>query len=96
MRTIWRKQPGWFAKLAQGYADRDDDDAATAPRDVFAHVAADRRQLFARAIGDLRRLATAGSIQARCLECGGLGPSASDGADAKLLDMVLARVGIGG
>ena len=88
------KQPGWFAKLAQGFADRDDD--AAVPRDVFAHVAADRRQLFARAIGDLQRLATAGSIQARCLECGGLGPSASDGADAKLLDLVLARVGFGG
>ena len=92
------KQPGWFAKLAQGYADRDDDAALSrgAPRDVVAHVAADRRQLFARALGDLQRLAMAGSIQARCLECGGLGPSASDGADAKLLDLVLAKVGFGG
>ena len=93
------KQPGWFAKLAQGYADRDDDDAALPrdiPRDVFARVAAERRQLFARALGDLQRLAVAGSIQARCLECDGMGPAASDGADAKLLDLVLARIGFGG
>ncbi|WP_174287394.1 signal peptide peptidase SppA [Sphingomonas bacterium] len=88
------KQPGWFATIARDFADQDDD--ATVPHDVFARIAADRRQLFAHALGDLQRLAMAGSIQARCLECGGMGPTSTDAADAKLLDLVLARVGFGG
>ncbi len=87
------KKPGWASAIASSFADRDDDDSTTGG-DAFARIAAERRGVLARAIGDMRRLATAGSIQARCLECGGLGPSDSQGADAKLLDLLLARVGL--
>ena len=85
------KQPGWIAQLAQGLGGGGDEDEAGG--DVFAHVAAAQRGLLARALGDMRRLAAGGSIQARCLECGGLGPSAPAPGDARLLDLVLARFG---
>ena len=42
---------------------------------------------------DVARLAKGGSVQARCLECGGLGPMARPG-DARLLDMLIARLGL--
>ncbi|WP_374944496.1 signal peptide peptidase SppA [Sphingomonas sp.] len=87
------KEPGWASKLAQSFTRDDDDDAGAPAGDVFARVAADRRAVLAQAVGDVRRLATGGSIQARCLECGGLGPSPSAGADARLLDVVLAKLG---
>ncbi|MGA1799511.1 signal peptide peptidase SppA [Sphingomonas sp. 4RDLI-65] len=86
------KKPGFLATIAQDFGkDGADDDAGGG--DAFAHVAADRRQMLARAVGDMKRLATSGSIQARCLECGGMGPTASGLDDAKLLDLLLARIG---
>ena len=90
------KEPGFAAQLAASFADRDDDDASedATGGDVFARIAADRRGLLAQALGDVKRLAMAGSVQARCLECGGLGPSDTAGADARLLDLILARVGL--
>ncbi|WP_242097246.1 signal peptide peptidase SppA [Sphingomonas sp. CROZ-RG-20F-R02-07] len=89
------KQPGWAAKLARSIADRDDDgDASRGSDDLFGRAAADQRATLARALGDAKRLVSTGSIQARCLECGGLGPSARDADDATLLNLVLARVGL--
>ena len=61
---------------------------------MFARIAAERRGLLAQALGDVKCLATAGSVQVRCLECGGLGPSDTAGSDARLLDLILARVGL--
>jgi protease-4 len=87
------KQPGWAAQLAAELNDRDDDDAA-AGGDVFARVAADRRALLGQVLGDVKRLAAGGSIQARCLECGGFGPSAAPIGDARLLDLVMAKLGL--
>ncbi|HEU0067336.1 MAG TPA: signal peptide peptidase SppA, partial [Sphingomonas sp.] len=89
------REPGWAAKLATSLRGGDDDDDAQEPAgDIFAHIAADRRAMLARALGDVRRMAAGGSIQARCLECGGLGPSAGGGSDARLLDVMLARFGL--
>ncbi|RZM05585.1 MAG: S49 family peptidase, partial [Sphingomonas sp.] len=85
------KQPGWAAQLAQSLADQEEDQAGGG--DVFARVAGDRRALLGRALGDVRRLASAGSVQARCLECGGFGPVAPAAGDARLLDLLLARIG---
>ena len=85
------KQPGWAAQLAQSLAEQEDDKAGGG--DVFARVAGDRRALLGRALGDVRRLASAGSVQARCLECGGFGPSAPTVGDARLFDLLLARIG---
>ncbi|HVF95382.1 MAG TPA: signal peptide peptidase SppA [Sphingomonas sp.] len=87
------KKPGWAAGLAAALADKEEDEDATGS-DVFARIAAERRGVVARALGDIRRLATSGSIQARCLECGSLGPSTAGGGDARLLDLVLARFGL--
>ena len=85
------KKPSWTADLAQAFGDDEDDEDATSG-DVFAHVAAAQRDLLARALGDVKRLASAGSIQARCLECGGLGPVTPAPGDASFLDMLLARL----
>ena len=88
------KQPDWWAQFVSSWSGGDDEDDATAGGDAFAQVAAAQRQLVARALGDVRRLATAGSIQARCLECGGLGPATPAPGDARLLDVVLTRLGL--
>ena len=84
------KEPNWWAKLAAGFGSDDEDEAGG---DVFAHAAAAQRSLVARALGDVRRLAAGGSVQARCLECGGMGPVTPAAGDARLLDLVLARIG---
>ncbi len=93
--AVWlEKEPGWAAKLAASFGGNDDDDQGAAPGgDAFAQVAGTQRDLLARALGDMKRLATAGSVQARCLACGGLGPTTPQPGDAKLLDWLLARVG---
>ena len=87
------KGPSWAARLAQGLAG-DDEDAGAPAGDAFARMAGERRALLAQALGDVRRLTRGGSIQARCLECGGLGPSTATAADASLLDLVLAKLGL--
>lgn len=85
------KPPGFLAKLASDFDSGDDEDMTGT--DAFGRIALERRQMVARALGDMQRLTTAGSIQARCLECGGIGPGAGDVGDARLLDLLLARIG---
>lgn len=87
------KEPSWAAQLAQSFAGQEEEDAGVS-RDAFARIAADRRALLGRALGDVKRLATGGSIQARCLECAGLGPVTGSAGDARLLDLLLARIGL--
>jgi protease-4 len=89
------KKPGFATEIARSLGNRDDD-AADTGSDVFAYVGAQQRALLAQALGDARRIARTGSIQARCLECGGLGPSPTAASDARLLDLVLARLGLAG
>jgi protease IV len=86
----WRK---FFAGLAGG--DDKDDDWADSPTgdDALARIAAERRALVAQALGDMRKLATGGSVQARCLECAGMGPALPSRADLSLFEMLLARLG---
>jgi len=88
------RQPGWAAQIARSLGEDDEDDDAAAGGDAFARVAAEQRGLALRALGDVRRLAGAGSIQARCLACAGLGPVTPTGSDTRLLDLVLARLGL--
>ncbi|HEX4694997.1 signal peptide peptidase SppA [Sphingomonas sp.] len=87
------KKPSWFAQLAQGWAgDGDDDDDVVdgaRARDVFATVAAERRDVLARAIGDAKRLASASSVQARCLECAGFSDARASKADLSLAEMLI-------
>ena len=87
------KKPGWFAKFAADLGRKDDEDGADQTGDAYARLARERRAVFAQALGDMKRLATGASIQARCLECGGLAPARRDAGDARLLDLVLARIG---
>ncbi|MBN8847637.1 MULTISPECIES: signal peptide peptidase SppA [unclassified Sphingomonas] len=91
--TYLEKKPGWTAELARQF-NRDNDDDSAAPADAFARVAWERRALVARAIGDVKRLVTGGGVQAACLECGGFGPNAGAPSDARLLDVLLARIGL--
>ena len=98
VQTVYlERQPSWLARFAaQLAAGSDDDDAmqdAAAGGDVFARVSADRKAVLARALGDMQRLTRASSIQARCLECAGLGPvPAPLQGDMTLLDLVMAKV----
>src|SRR5204862_387430 len=91
--TYLEKKPSWAAQLARQWSNDNDDDAA-APSDAFARVAWERRQLVMRAMGDVKRLVTGGGVQAACLECGGFGPTAAAPGDARLLDVLLARIGL--
>jgi protease-4 len=95
VRPVYLEQePNWWAGLASGFASDDEEDSAAPAADVFAQVAAMQRDLLARALGDVRRLAAGGSIQARCLECGGLGATSPAPGDARLLGWVLTRLGL--
>lgn len=88
------KKPAWFGRLVQkliGPGD-DDDSASGEGADAFTRIAAERRAVFARALGDVKRIGTGAAIQARCLECDGLGGPAASASDIKLMDFVLAKV----
>ena len=87
------KKPTWAAQIARQIGNSEDEDAG-APGDALARIASEQRQMLARAAGDMRRLAMGGGVQARCLECGGLGPSVAVIDDQRLLDMLLARIGL--
>lgn len=95
--ALWlEKQPGWAAKLAEAWGRDDKDDTSAAGYatggDVFSQIAAERRNLAARALGDMRRLVNGPAVQARCLECDGLVATPVAGTDAKLLDLILAKL----
>ena len=49
---------------------------------------------MAQALGDARRLALGGSVQARCLECMGMGPAVMRASDKSLFDLLIARIGL--
>ncbi|GAA0311694.1 signal peptide peptidase SppA [Sphingomonas oligophenolica] len=86
------KKPGWFAKLVErlGRSD-DDDDSVDQGSDAFTRIALERRAMFARALGDVKRIGTGAAIQARCLECDALGGGMASRSDVKLMDFILAR-----
>jgi protease-4 len=89
------KKPGRLARFLAGLArDDDDNDDSTAPaEDAFTRIAAERRGMFAAALGEVRRIGTGAAVQARCLECSGLGGAAPSKADVRLMDVLLARFG---
>jgi protease-4 len=87
------KKPSAFARMIAQLVDSNKDDDTSAG-DAFTRMAAERRAVFARALGDVTRIGTGAAIQARCLECDGLGGSAPRAGDARLMDFVLARFGL--
>lgn len=85
------KEPDAFAKFLAGLARSDEEESAEPAGDVVARMGRERHALLAQAIGDFRRLARAGSIQARCLECVGFGPVQPRAEDRRILDMLLIQ-----
>ncbi len=97
VRTVYlEKEPGWAAQIAEAWQREQDRDKgseeAALGSDLFARIAADRRGKLAQAAGDVRRLLSGQSVQARCLECAGFAPADPRGADRALADLMLARV----
>ncbi|MDT8759073.1 signal peptide peptidase SppA [Sphingomonas psychrotolerans] len=93
------KQPSaWlqFAASVMGGGEDDDGEWADQPAgaDLYARIAGERRALLGQALGDARRLALGGSVQARCLECMGLAPAVIRTEDKSLLDLLIARIGL--
>ena len=90
-RVYLEKQPNWLTQMLQGLSKSDDDASEDAQGpDLFARYAADRRDLFARAVGDARRIAMGSSVQARCLECTAYGGGMAS-EDDKTLAQALIR-----
>ncbi|TGX54973.1 signal peptide peptidase SppA [Sphingomonas gei] len=92
------KEPSAWMQFAESVmgGDKDDDDWADQPAgaDLFARIASERRALLGQALGDARRLALGGSVQARCLECVAIGPPVVRAEDRSLLDLLIARIGL--
>lgn len=88
------KKPSAWAKFFAQIVDSNKDDEDKSAGDAFTRMAAERRAVFARALGDVKRIGTGAAIQARCLECDGLGGNTPRAGDARLVDLVLARIGL--
>ncbi|WP_326525021.1 signal peptide peptidase SppA [Sphingomonas sp.] len=87
------KEPSWTSKLAEAWTRDSEETGGEQARDPIARIAADRRALFAQALGDMRRLVAAPTMQARCLECAALSPAAPSAADRTLADLIRVRLG---
>lgn len=87
------KQPGFAATIAKQW-NRDGDDDASAGLDVMSRMAWQQRQAAALAIGDARRLLSGAAVRAECLECAGSGPMVARAGDLRLLDLLLAKLGL--
>jgi protease-4 len=92
------KAPSGWAQFFESFTDDKDEDGdwadTPAGADMFARTALAQRALFAQALGDAQRLAKGGSVQARCLECGALGPATPDFEDRNLYSLIAARLGL--
>lgn len=88
------KEPSQFARLIAQFLDRDDDnsDSGQEARDPFSRIAAERRAVFAQALGDARRLAMGSAVQLRCLECAAFEPARPSAADGKWMNLVMERI----
>ncbi|WP_448503071.1 signal peptide peptidase SppA [Sphingomonas sp.] len=88
------RKPNFAARLAQGFATPSDDGAedVRARGDLMARLAVERQAVFAQALGDARRLASAQSIQARCIECAGAGPASPAPDDRRIARWLVERI----
>ena len=92
-RVYLEKQPNWLSKLIQGLSKSDDNASEdTQGPDLFARYAAGRRDVFARALGDARRIATGSSVQARCLECTAFGDTMASDDDRTLAQTLIRAI----
>jgi protease-4 len=92
------KEPGAIDRLLKSFAEQQGDDEAgsdQAATDLIGHVAGEQRLVLAQALGDARTMLSGRmGVQARCLECGGLGPVTASAADMSLLDLIVAKLGL--
>lgn len=89
------KKPSWASQLAMQLArDDGDDDDAGQQGDAFSRIAAQRRAVFAQVLGEMRQLSNGAAIQARCLECGALGPAEPTPGDVSLMNAILAKLAL--
>lgn len=90
------KKPSWASQLAMQLArdDGDDGDDAGQQGDAFSRIAAQRRAVFAQVLGEMRQLSNGAAIQARCLECGALGPAEPAPGDVSLMNAILAKLAL--
>ena len=91
-RVYLEKKPGWLAQLIGAWNKDDDNDSDAQARDVFGVIAAERRDVLARALGDAKRLAGASSVQARCLECAGFGDTRASRAELSLGQLLIKAI----
>ena len=95
VRAVYlEKEPDAFAQFIASIAQSEDDEeeASEPAGDLFARMGANRRAVFAQAVGDMRRMAMGSSVQARCLECGGIGPARATAQDYRIMDALIAKL----
>lgn len=87
------REPTAYEKLLKSFADRERGETTDAATDLLGVAANEQRALMAQALGDARRMLTARTgVQARCLECAGLGPVTVSAEDASLFELIVARL----
>ena len=91
------KEPSALDQLIRSYAERnrEEGEGGEAATDLIGHVAREQRGMLTQALGDARRMLSGrAGVQARCLECAGMGPVAASTDDASLFDLIVARFGL--
>ncbi|MEP9402007.1 signal peptide peptidase SppA [Sphingomonas sp. VNH70] len=88
------KEPSAFEALFRSFADQQrGDDGEAAATDLIGLAAREQRLMLAQALGDARSMLSGkAGVQARCIECAGIGPVRASPADVSLLDLIVARL----
>ncbi len=95
VHAVYLEKPqSWQAQLAEAFSNSGERDAdqGDQARDPISRIGAERRAVFAQALSDARRLASAPSMQARCLECASMAPANPSAADRTLAETLFARL----
>ena len=89
-RVTYLEPPvSWKEQLLETLASRDGDDDATS-EDAFASLARRPQLQLAAMLAEVRSILTGPSIQARCMECGGVAPQPVKREDLSLLAQIAA------
>jgi protease-4 len=80
----------WKEQLLETLASRDSDDDDATSEDAFAALARRPQVQLAAMLAEVRSILTGPSIQARCLECGGIAPQPVKREDVGLLAQIAA------
>ncbi|MEO6225527.1 MAG: signal peptide peptidase SppA [Sphingomicrobium sp.] len=85
--TYLEPPTSWKDQLLATLDEQDKDDAGTSD-DAFAALARGPERQLAAMLANVRAILAGPSIQARCLECGGVAPASLDQRDASLLTII--------